>query len=168
MFARTAGLYSTPRRPVGVSGIQISRCFVVSSLTDCTAHCSAVCLTQLSLCRLVWLGLALCHLFRPGWAPGGPGPHNSHCAAFSACDPGCCGTRPPSHRPSLAPDNTPALNSNWHSGQGSARPSNRFNNIFNRNVFATFYQQPSLAWFLILTGKIRHIFVSISCQYFPL
>lgn len=74
---------------------------LLSRLTLCTAHCSAVCLTQLSPVSLAWSGCPCWlwlgrHLFRPGWCQAGRAlTHNSHCAAFSACDPGCCGTRPP-------------------------------------------------------------------------
>ena len=40
MFARTAGLFCTPQRPVGVCRIQISRCFVVSLCALLTAPLS--------------------------------------------------------------------------------------------------------------------------------
>ena len=141
MFARTAGLYSTPRRPVGVCGIQISRCFVVSSHS---VHCSLLCClshpAQSSLCRLVWLGwcwLALAgpvSLVQARLVPGGPGPHNSHCAAFSACDPGCCGTRPP-----LAGRHSRRITQ--HStltGTRDRGPGQIVSVFFIRNIFATF------------------------------
>lgn len=64
---------------------------LLSRLTLCTAHCSAVCLTQLSLAWLCWgwrwPSLVQARAESPQ-SPGGPGPHNSHCAAFSACDHG--------------------------------------------------------------------------------
>ena len=115
-FARTAGLFSTPQRPVGVCIIQISRCFVVSLCALLTAPLSV----SPSSVQSLSLG--------PGWcwavtcsgqgrvSDRRAGPHNSHCAAFSACDDGTRGTRP-SLAGSQPPDNTP-LNSNWHSGQG--------------------------------------------------
>ena len=137
---------------------------VLLSLVSLTALLTALLSVSPSSVSVAWSGWGWPCVTCSGQAghQGGPGPHNSHCAAFSACDPGCCGNRP---RHSPGPDNT--QHSNWHSGQGSAPPSNSFNNIFNRNVFATFYQQPSLPWFLILTGKIRHIFCVDLLSIFP-
>ena len=66
MFARTAGLFSTPQRPGGVCRIQISRCFVVSL----TALLTALLSVSSSSVQSLSLGPALAgagrHLFRPG------------------------------------------------------------------------------------------------------